>query len=112
MVTPAPAPESVVIEEAPDIPPTRAELRRAALAALPQHRQTLVARVDRHRCLGSIGQVCTVCMERCPEPDVITLTGTEPVIDAERCTGCGECERRCPAPFPAVRVLPLLGGSR
>lgn len=79
----------------------RAEARRALRTQVP-----MVAQLDAGRCLGSYSQVCSVCVERCPEPDVIRLEGTLPVIDSAACTGCGECERRCPAPFAAIRVLP------
>lgn len=31
-------------------------------------------------------------------------TWTLPIIDQERCTGCGECERRCPTRAVEVRA--------
>ncbi len=82
--------------------PSRAERRQALLRA----RGRMVARVDRLKCLGSMAQVCTVCIERCPIEGAIRLDGTEPVVDAARCDGCGECERTCPSPLVAIRVLP------
>lgn len=52
---------------------------------------------------------CTACAKICP-PRVINLVGPDdapkkPVVDAERCTGCGACEYVCPArPFAAIHV--------
>jgi ferredoxin len=61
--------------------------------------------VVQERCLGSVSQVCTVCQERCPAPRAIHFVGLVPVIDATRCTGCGECARVCPAPSTAICAL-------
>jgi ferredoxin-type protein NapF len=52
--------------------------------------------------------VCTSCFRHCP-PKAITLVGDgeikTPVVDNERCTGCGACEYLCPArPFSAIWV--------
>lgn len=79
---------------------SRAEVRRRATLNLGR----FVARVETDNCLGSIGQVCTVCVERCPEPGVLSLVGLLPQVDGEKCTGCGECEQRCPSPLLAIRV--------
>ncbi|MFO0696371.1 MAG: 4Fe-4S binding protein [Polyangiales bacterium] len=76
---------------------------RAALAGAKR-----VARVDRFACLASASMVCTSCHEHCPEPGAIRFEAGHPVVAAERCTGCGECEAVCPAPTGAIRVLPIL----
>lgn len=62
------------------------------------------------RCITVTDKVtCTACAKICP-PRVINLVGPEdapkkPVVDAERCTGCGACEYVCPArPFAAIHV--------
>jgi Pyruvate/2-oxoacid:ferredoxin oxidoreductase delta subunit len=82
-------------------------LRRARAAAgmgtLPR-----LARIDRFACLASTGQVCTTCLEHCPEPGALRLDGLVPSVDSDKCTGCGVCEPVCPAPGGAIRVLPLL----
>lgn len=80
--------------------------RRRALSALGPTKK--LARIDRFACLASASQVCTTCLEHCPEPDALRLDGLLPHVDAERCTGCGECETVCPAPLGAIRVLPVL----
>ena len=62
------------------------------------------------RCITTTDKVtCTACAKICP-PRVINLVGPDdapkkPVVDAERCTGCGACEYVCPArPFAAIHV--------
>ena len=62
------------------------------------------------RCITVTDKVtCTACAKICP-PRVINLVGRDdapkkPVVDAERCTGCGACEYVCPArPFAAIYV--------
>jgi ferredoxin len=105
--TPPPAADEsggVAVEVAP--PPPWAASRSRARRALPQ--LDLRAQLDRFACLASVGQVCTVCVERCPEPGAIRLEGLYPIVDDSRCTGCGACEPACPAPTTAIRVLPKL----
>ena len=66
--------------------------------------------VNLNSCITVTDKVtCTACAKICP-PRVINLVGPEdapkkPVVDAERCTGCGACEYVCPArPFAAIYV--------
>lgn len=70
-----------------------------------------VAVLDRERCVAwEQGRACLVCDENCPwgairwEP----LPGGEqrvPRVDANRCNGCGQCEKACPvAGESAIRV--------
>jgi len=68
---------------------------------------SVVAELDLMSCLAWTGSFCTVCSERCPEPDAIWLDLAQPIIDEDRCTGCGVCVQVCPARFgPAIRLLP------
>ena len=66
--------------------------------------------INLDRCITVTDKVtCTACAKICP-PRVINLVGPDdtpkkPVVDAERCTGCGACEYVCPArPFAAIYV--------
>ena len=50
------------------------------------------------------GTSCTACQRKCPVK-AITLVGGFPVVDRERCIGCGACEHVCPSrPMPAIFV--------
>ena len=65
-----------------------------------------LAKVDSVACLAFRGTVCTVCVERCPVENAITLEAGRPVVDADICTGCGVCQYVCPAPGNAILLLP------
>lgn len=95
-----------------------------AIVPLPlaQKKQVKVglAVIDVSRCLPyAYGRECIVCEEHCPIPDkAITFetlevrlhdgalrTLKQPRVDADRCTGCGICEAKCPfRDLPAIRV--------
>jgi len=79
--------------------------------------------VDRSRCLPwSFGKTCLVCQEVCPVspkaiyfqrrrftyPDGRTVSLEMPYVIADRCIGCGICERHCPVQdHPAIRVTSI-----
>ncbi len=75
--------------------------------------------VDEEHCLNALGLRCDVCYRVCPVIDeAITLelrhnerSGHHaifmPVVHADKCTGCGKCEKSCVLPNEAaIRVLP------
>lgn len=50
------------------------------------------------------GVECTACQRKCPV-DAIRIVRGFPVIDKDKCIGCGACEHVCPArPMPAIFV--------
>ena len=57
------------------------------------------------RCLRTTEDVpCTACSRKCPVK-AITIVAGFPVVDKEKCIGCGACEHVCPArPEPAMAV--------
>lgn len=63
-----------------------------------------VAVIDRDRCLPwANGTPCIVCEEMCPVPNkAVQLQGggdgelQKPIVNADRCIGCGICEYQCP----------------
>lgn len=74
--------------------------------------------VDTENCLNALGLRCDVCYRVCPVIDeAITLelqhnptSGHHaifmPTVHADRCTGCGKCEKSCVLPEAAIKVLP------
>lgn len=64
------------------------------------------AYVDKRTCLAWRGRSCLVCLERC-RFNAITHSGGRPVVQAEKCTGCGACEETCPTQNASIYVLPL-----
>ncbi len=74
--------------------------------------------VDQENCLNFLGLRCDVCYRVCPVIDeAITLELSHnqrsghhavfaPTVHADRCTGCGLCEKSCVLPEAAIKVLP------
>ncbi|MEM9578546.1 MAG: ferredoxin-type protein NapG [Pseudomonadota bacterium] len=74
--------------------------------------------VDQENCLNFQGLRCDVCYRVCPvideaislEPLHNTRSGHHalfiPTVHADRCTGCGMCEKSCVLPEAAIKVLP------
>jgi len=55
-----------------------------------------VFRISLEACVAHHGVICYACKEPCID-DAILFNGMfNPVIDDERCTGCGFCMARCP----------------
>ena len=86
-----------------------------------------LAWIDTSRCLPyAYGRECIVCEEHCPVPDkAITFEvravrqrdGTYrelklPRVDADRCTGCGICETKCPFRDRAAILVTSAGEDR
>ncbi len=74
--------------------------------------------VDQENCLNFLGLRCDVCYRVCPViDDAITLETAHnarsghhamfiPTVHADRCTGCGMCEKSCVLPEAAIKILP------
>lgn len=89
------------------------------LKDIDRARMGVAVLVDQETCLNFRGLRCDVCYRVCPLlGKAITLearhnerTGKHamflPTVHAERCTGCGKCERACVLEEAAIKVLPL-----
>ena len=57
------------------------------------------------RCVRTTeGDPCTACVRKCPVQAIHLVQGF-PVVDRQKCIGCGACEHVCPArPMPAIYV--------
>ena len=74
-----------------------------------------VVKVDMNICLLAEDHECSACMRWCPY-NAIRYVFSEaeymlvPVIDADKCNGCGACEVACPTkPRKAIKVIPNTG---
>ena len=89
----------------------RASAPEAAVEPLPDAGPRIVAFAE--HCLAQQNVVCRSCAEIC-EHDAIRFSprlggAALPVLDAERCTGCGDCLPICPnAALSLVASAPSL----
>ena len=64
-------------------------------------------RISTQGCVAHHGVICFSCKEPCID-DAILFNGMfNPVIDTERCTGCGFCLGRCPTQAIEYSVIPI-----
>lgn len=66
--------------------------------------RTMTFSIQTNLCLAWRNTPCSVCRERCQVPNAITVSEGKPSIDADHCTGCGDCVAVCPAPIMAIRM--------
>ena len=55
------------------------------------------AAIDKERCIAWIQGSCRACVDACPYDALSADASGRPVVDADRCNGCGVCECRCPS---------------
>ena len=64
-------------------------------------------RINLEACVAHHGVICNSCKEPCID-DAILFNGMfNPIIDEDKCTGCGFCMARCPTQAINFRVLEL-----
>ncbi len=88
--------------------PCSAACESGALAQIDIRRVRMgTANINPYLCLRFIGQDCTVCYNSCPLKDEAILWEDEieaPLINMERCTGCGVCLFKCPGPAGPITI--------
>jgi ferredoxin-type protein NapG len=62
--------------------------------------------VDPARCVTWQGEACAACHMACPVAGALVVAGAHPVVDADKCTGCGLCEFSCPTTPASIVVEP------
>lgn len=62
----------------------------------PQVNKLGIAIIQKDRCVAYFDG-CTECQQACPYQAISLDAGSHPVVDAEKCNGCGVCENICPA---------------
>jgi MinD superfamily P-loop ATPase len=55
----------------------------------------VVAEINQGKCIAWNQNICYTCKDRCPADAIKSLSGCDPVIEIDRCTGCGECVAAC-----------------
>lgn len=69
-----------------------------------------VAEINQDTCLPYMGIICRACFENCPifREAIILKDEMYPEIVAEKCIGCGICEKVCPVDNSAIIVKKTL----
>ena len=72
------------------------------------------ARINRTTCLPYNGVLCRACYERCPiyREAIVLDREIYPVVNPEKCVGCGICENVCPTDPASITVRRVAGRSR
>ncbi|WP_245281063.1 4Fe-4S dicluster domain-containing protein [Desulfitobacterium hafniense] len=56
-----------------------------------------LAEVKKDICIAWDSVGCTICQEECPYDAIILDGQRRPIVDSEKCNGCGLCVKVCPA---------------
>jgi MauM/NapG family ferredoxin protein len=68
--------------------------------------------INHSKCLAwAKGTRCLLCVETCPKFAIQIDERQHPVIDLQKCIGCGSCEAHCPVEGSAV-ILTNVGETR
>ena len=84
-----------------------AEACEAGVLSLEEgaERINAIFRIDPAACLAHHGTICFACKEPCIDDAILFAGLYNPVIDEERCTGCGFCLGRCPTRAIDYRIF-------
>ncbi len=86
-----------------------AEVCEAGVLSLTEGQERINARfiISAESCMAHHGTICFSCKEPCLEEAILFAGMFNPVIDDDRCTGCGFCLSRCPTGAITFQPLPL-----
>lgn len=69
-------------------------------ALLPTKKENVrlgIAQIDRERCIAFTWRGCIKCYKECPFEAITLDSNQRPIVDENRCNGCGLCEYICPS---------------
>ena len=84
------------------IPSAKKDQANISAVTVPEEDVSRVAIIMGRFCLAHRNTFCSICHERCPEPNAMVVDHGIPIVNADACTGCGICHDVCPAPRNAV----------
>ncbi len=108
--TPALEPNKNACRWCPDMPCIDA-CPTGALASSPEKEIAPIgkAMLDLETCLAAEGILCDRCAVTCPSDiKAITMRNRMPVLDEEKCVGCGLCVLYCESTPVSLKIVPVL----
>jgi ferredoxin-type protein NapG len=71
------------------------------------------AAIDREKCIVWNGnKKCLICMEVCPADAIVTNNRGRPLVNGEKCIGCGSCQLNCPVENEKAITISNIGERR
>lgn len=80
-----------------------------AIAQVPLEQVKMgTAEIDKQRCIAwEENKVCVICGELCPVLAIEADDQLRPILQPDKCVGCGSCEKACPVDGEAaIRIIP------
>jgi MinD superfamily P-loop ATPase len=65
------------------------------LAPTAEQELDLIAKFNQEKCIAWNRNICYICKDRCPADAIKSLSGCDPIVEIDRCTGCGQCASAC-----------------
>ncbi|WP_456480755.1 4Fe-4S dicluster domain-containing protein [Nautilia sp.] len=80
---------------------------KSGVLSLPYKKNKINAEmiINPQKCIAWNQTICFLCQEVCEEFAIIYRGMLNPVIDTEKCTGCGFCISVCPTDAIEIKIL-------